>query len=377
MATIHGLGVVCRQHGQISVEELSFRPPGPGEVRLAVHACGLCQSDLSAMNGKLPFPLPLVLGHEGSGVIESVGDGVKGWKAGDRAILTLVMPCNCRQHCLGGRPSLCSNKQLPKGRVADHAGKIVTPFMGLGCMADYCVVHTSALIRADDQIPLEKAALISCGVTTGTGAVMNRAKLTAGSSCCVIGCGGVGLSVVQGARISGASQIIAVDTEPSKLAAAISFGATHTVNAKETKNVTKAIRQLTGGGGTDYGFEAVGSPETAQHMINAVKPGGMGCIVGVGYPTDELHLKMNMLTFQEKVVTGSMMGSSIPAVFVPLLSSLYQKGDLLLDEMISKYYDLADAEAAFAELQVGLNLRGVFVMNDLRGLAARSPTSKL
>lgn len=217
MATIHGLGVVCRQHGQISVEELSFGPPGPGEVRLAVYACGLCQSDLSAMNGKLPFPLPLamVLGHEASGVIGSAGDSAQGWKAGGRAILALAMPFNCCKNCPGGRPSLCSNKKPPEGRVADHTGKNAAPFMGLGCMADHCAVHINALNWADDHAPLEKAALASCGVATGTGAVMNRAKLAAGSSCCVIGCGGGDLSAVQGARISGASQITAVDTEPS------------------------------------------------------------------------------------------------------------------------------------------------------------------
>lgn len=148
------------------------------------------------------------------------------------------------------------------------------------------------------------------------------------------------------------------------------------MNAKETKNVTKATKQLTGGGGTDYGFEAAGSPATAQHMANSAKPGRAGCIVGVGYPTGELRLKMDMLAFQEKAVTGSMMGSGIPAVVVPLLCSLYQKGDLLLDGVIARCYGLAGAEAEFVELQVGLHLRGVFAMSDLRGLAARSPNSK-
>ena len=194
---------------------------------MKVQACGLCHSDVSCANGKMAHPLPAVLGHEGAGIIESVGAGVVNWKVGDRAILTLVMPCNNCGVCLYGRPSLCVNKKMNTTAVAMADGKNCFPFTGLGCMADYCVVSHQALIKCPDSMPIEKAALVSCGVTTGCGAAMNRAKCTPGSSCCVVGCGGVGLSAIQGARICGAKQIIAVDMAESKLDAARAMGATH------------------------------------------------------------------------------------------------------------------------------------------------------
>lgn len=241
---------------------------------------------------------------------------------------------------------------------------------GLGCMAEYVVVSKYACIPVVDNMPLDKGALVSCGVTTGSGAVINRAKLHPGASCCVIGCGGVGLSAIQGARICGAKQIIAVDTLPSKLAAARRFGATHTVNAKEVQDVPRAIRGLSKGG-TDYGFEAIGLPNTLDQMVNAVRPGGTAVLIGVGGEKDKLEIPMNML-LGEKIITGTNMGSSVPSAFVPLLVDLYQKGVLLLDEMISQYYTIEHTQLAFDELAAGANLRGVIVMHDLLSLAGGS-----
>lgn len=372
-----GFGCVCREQNKIAVEQLVFMPPGPEEVRLAVHACGLCHSDLSIVNRKIPLPLPMVLGHEGAGVIESVGSAVTAWKAGDRVILTLVMPCNRCSECLGGRPSICKNKDTlaPSGRVLDSAGASLAPMSGLGCMAEYAVVHQAALVRTSADMPLDKGALVSCGVTTGVGAVMNCAKVHPGASCCIIGCGGVGLNAIQGARICGARQIIAIDTAPSKLTAAKRFGATHCVNAKEVDNVVKEIAKLSQGG-TDYSFEVIGMPETSEQAIDAVKPGGTAVIVGIADPKDRAPLKLLKMAFLETVVRGSLMGSSVPSNFVPLLCDLYKKGDLMLDELVSKRYSIQDAHSAFSDLTSGASLRGVFVMHDLRSLAT-GPSSQL
>jgi len=371
-----GLGCVCREPGKVAVESLRFLAPGRGEVRLEVHACGMCHSDLSVVNRRIPYPLPNLLGHEGAGMVEAVGDGVTDWKVGDRAILTMVLPCNRCADCLCSRPSLCKmrGQHMPVGRVLDTSGNTLTPMGGLGCMAEYAVVSQAALIRVPEYMPLEKGALVSCGVTTGVGAVMNCAKMPPGSSCCVIGCGGVGLSAIQGARISGASQIIAVDTMPSKLTAAKQFGATDCVDAKSVKNVVKEIARLSGGG-TDFSFEAIGLPQTAEQAIEAVRAGGTAVIVGVADQKDRAKLKLAKINFLETVVKGSFMGSSVPMRFVPLLCDLYKKGDLLLDEFVSRYYNIQEACTAFEDLASGVGLRGVVVMHQLQGLAEQ-PTPK-
>lgn len=372
VAPVRGLACTVRELNKVEVEELTFLPPGPGEVRLKIHACGLCHSDVSALDGKFPFPRPLILGHEGAGVIESIGSSLIGsWKVGDRVILTLVMPCNRCDACKAGRPSLCNNKHIPglnsQGRITDNSGTKFTGFMGLGCMAEYAVVTENALIAADDDMPLEMGALVSCGVTTGAGAVMNRAKVQPGCSCCVVGCGGVGLSAIQAARICGAKQIIAVDMNPLKLEAARKFGATHTVNAKEVTDVAKEVQKISKGG-TDYGIEAIGFATTGMQVIESLRPGGTAVMVGIASPTDKLDLRMNTF-LTEKIVTGSIMGSSVPSKFVPMLCGLYKKGDLLLEEMVSEYYQISSVQRALDDLASGNSLRGVFVMHDLKNMA--------
>lgn len=377
--SVRGFGVVVQEIGKpVVVEELTFQPPGPGEVRVKMHACGLCQSDIGGISGKVTFPIvkpPFVLGHEGAGVVEAVGPGSR-WKVGDRAILTLVQPCNKCDACLAGLPSRCRDvmREGPKGRVLNSAGAVLGIFCRLGCMADYAVVNDNALVQAPEGMPLDKGALVSCGVTTGAGAAINRAQIRPGSCCCVVGCGGVGLSAIQGARICGAKQIIAVDIVPSKLEAAKRLGATHIVNSKEAANPAKEISKLSRGG-VDYGFEAIGSGKTAKIMIDSLKPAGLGVIVGVAGPKEEITMKVDSF-LTEKTVTGSLMGSAVPSVFVPMLCDLYKNGDLLLDELISKYYSLGDAQLAIDDLASGSNLRGVLVMNELAGLASAA-SSKL
>ena len=238
--------MVVREFGKISVETLKFLPPGPGEVRVRVHACGLCQSDVASMTGKLGGnPLPFVLGHEGAGVIESVGPSAAehNFKVGDHVVLVFSKFCGKCDMCVRGSPHLCLRsgddimtryKTTNLHRVKDSSGNLLHSMLGLGCMADYAIVSANAIVKIDPKISFDKAALVGCGVTTGVGAVFNKAKVFPGATCCVIGCGGVGLNAIQGCRISGASQIIAVDALPSKLEAAKSFGATHVINAKVT-----------------------------------------------------------------------------------------------------------------------------------------------
>lgn len=262
---------------------------------------------------------------------------------------------------------------MAQGKILDGAGKAITAMTGLGCMAEYVVVSEGSLVKVGKDVPLQKCALVSCGVTTGVGAAMNRAKVNPGSSCTIVGCGGVGLNAIQGCRICGAGQIVAVDTLPSKLEAAKRFGATHTINAKEVENVVKEIRKITGGG-SDFGFEVIGLKETAQQTCDAVRPGGMAVMVGLTKPTDTVALRPLELLTTEKVITGSFMGSGVPAVQVPLLIDLYKKGTLMLDELVSRYYNIQDAKTAIDDLLAGSNLRGVIVMHDLESLAASSPS---
>lgn len=373
---VKGHGAVVREFGKMAVEELTFLPPGPGEIRLKVHACGICSSDIAFMTGKIPSPLPLIIGHEGAGVVEAVGEGVSmlpgSVKVGDWAVLTLVAPCNRCNLCRSGRPSICSDRTaLPVNKVLDAAGKPMSIMTGIGCMAEYVVVSEGSVVKVGKDVPLQKCCLVSCGVTTGCGAAMNRAKVNPGSSCCVLGCGGVGLNAIQGCRICGAGQIIAVDTLPSKLEAARRFGATHTVNAKEVKDVVSEVKKITGGRGADYGFEVIGLTSTAQQAVDVLCPGGLAVMVGLTKPEESIPVRPLELLTTEKMVTGSLMGSGVPAVQVPLLIELYKNGMLMLDELVSRYYHLKDAQAAIDDLLAGNNLRGVLVMHDLESLASR------
>jgi len=378
---VRGKAVTVREPGKFQVEDLTFAAPGPGQVRVKIHACGLCHSDVSFMSGKIPHPMPMVLGHEGAGTLEALGPGLSSgpgaWKVGDRVVLTLVSPCGRCHMCKAGRPALCTGRgaTFPMGSITSPEGTNFFPCTALGCMAEYAVVSANAIVKVGDDTPLEKGALVSCGVTTGVGAAMNRAKVHPGSICCVVGCGGVGLNTIQGCRICGAGQIIAVDTLPSKLQAARRFGATHTVNAKEVGSVIKEVQKLTGGG-ADYSFEVIGFPETAKQAYDAARPGGTTVLVGVPKPTDTIPISPTDMIIKEKILTGSFMGSNVPSIEVPLLLSLYKKGDLLLDELVSRYYPITEARAAFDDLDSGSNLRGVFVMHDLLHLVGGS-SSKL
>jgi len=360
--------VVCREIGKpVVVETVSVDAPQRGEVMIKLAACGVCHSDLSATNGTIPFPPPLVLGHEGAGEVVAVGEGVTGFALADHVVSSFVSMCGKCRYCQTGRPQLCDQAAkatftLPDGtnRFKDAAGNPLNIFSGCGVMAEYATLHIDNLVRIDAAVPLDKAALIGCGVMTGVGAAVNTAKVEAGSATVVFGCGGVGLNAIQGCRISGAAIIVAVDTSDAKLEMAKQFGATHTVNPKNEENLTKTLKKLTGGG-ADYAFECVGFGEVVAQAYGALGKGGKAVVVGVAPLKDTTTIRTASLTFDEKTLTGSYFGSARPRQDFPRLISLYRSGRLMLDELITKTYSIEEAPQAFADLAEGRNARGVIL----------------
>src|SRR3954466_11139031 len=359
---------ICRTHNQpITVEEISVDPPKRGEVTVRLAACGVCHSDLSAITGTIALPLPLVLGHEGAGVVEEVGEGVSDFAKGDHVVFSFIYMCGKCRFCVSGRPVLCleQGKALTtplegSPRVHDASGAPLSIFSGCGAMAEYATVSAENLIKVDAKIPYECAALVGCGVTTGVGAVFNPAKVQPGSSIAVFGCGGVGLNVIQGARIAGAGRIIAIDTLEAKLGMAKQFGATDTLLFKPGEDVAKGLKKLTGGG-PDYAFECVGNGELAAAAYRAIRRGGVAVVGGVAKPGDSTVVRTMTLPFEEKTLTGSYFGSCVPRIDFPRMLGLYMRGRLKLDELITRRYSIGEAPLAFADLESGRNARGVIV----------------
>lgn len=357
---------LCRAHNTpVVIEPVTVDGPKRGEVMVKLGACGVCHSDLSAITGTIALPLPLVLGHEGAGVVEEAGEGVSGLMKGDHVIFSFIYMCGRCRFCVSGRPVLCleQGKALTTPlegtpRVRDARGQPLNIFSGCGSMAEYATVSAENLIKIDPKIPLDCAALVGCGVTTGVGAVFNTAKVEPGSSVAVFGCGGVGLSVIQGARIAGAEKIIAIDTLQPKLEMAKRFGATDSILF--TEDPTKALKKMTGGG-PDYAFECVGSGELAAAAYRAIRRGGLAVVVGVAKPSDSTSVRTMTLPFEEKTLTGSYFGSCVPRVDFPRMLSLYMAGRLKLEELITRRYPIDEAPQAFADLQAGKNARGVIV----------------
>ena len=363
-----GKAVLCRELNKpVVVEEVRVDSPKRGEVMVKLAACGVCHSDLSATNGTIPLPPPLVLGHEGAGTVLEVGESVSGLDVGDHVVSSFIYMCGKCRFCAGGRPVLCveQGKALttpPEGtpRVHDQAGKPLGIFSGCGVMAEYATLSVDNLVSIDKKIPLDRAALVGCAVTTGVGAVFNTAKVEPGSSVAVFGCGGVGLNVVQGAAIAGAERIIAIDTMESKLALAKQFGATDVILSKPGEDVAKALKKLTSGG-PDYAFECVGAGALAETAYRAIRRGGKAVVVGVAKATDSTSIKPMTLVFEEKTLQGSYFGSCVPRIDFPRMLQLYMAGRLKLDELITHRYKIEDAPQAFADLESGRNARGVIV----------------
>jgi S-(hydroxymethyl)glutathione dehydrogenase/alcohol dehydrogenase len=357
---------ICRELNKpVVVEEITVEPPKAGEVTVKLAACGVCHSDLSATNGTLAMQLPLILGHEAAGEVIEVGPGVAGLKEGDHVVSSFIYMCGECRFCLGGRPVLCIEQgkaitTLPDGsvRTRDARGNALSIFSGCGVMAEYATMHVDNLVKIDPKIPLDRAALVGCAVTTGVGAVFNTARVVPGASVAVFGCGGVGLNVIQGARIAGAERIIAIDTLEPKLDMARQFGATDVLLYKEEP--TKALKKMTGGG-PDYAFECVGNGELAAAAYRAIRRGGLAVVVGVAKPSDSTAVRTMTLPFEEKTLTGSYFGSCVPRIDFPRMLGLYMGGKLKLDELITRRYSIDEAPQAFADLESGRNARGVIV----------------
>jgi S-(hydroxymethyl)glutathione dehydrogenase/alcohol dehydrogenase len=360
--------VVCRELNRpVVVEEISVDPPRAGEVTIRVAACGVCHSDLSATNGTIALPPPLVLGHEAAGEVIEVGEGVGTLAPGDHVVSSFIYMCGKCRFCAAGRPVLCLEqgkalRTLPDGtlRTRDARGEPLGIFSGCGVMAEYATLHLDNLVKIDPSVPLDRAALVGCAVTTGVGAVFNTARVAPGSVVAVLGCGGVGLNVIQGAAIAGAERIVAIDALEAKLDMAKRFGATDVLAAKPGEDVSKALKKLTGGG-PDYAFECVGNGELAAAAYRAIRRGGLAIVVGVARPGDSTTLRTMTLPFEEKTITGSYFGSCVPKVDFPRMLGLYLGGRLKLDELITKRYRIDEAPRAFADLESGANARGVIV----------------
>ena len=350
--------------GQLDIEEVDIGVPGPHEVLIRTAAAGLCHSDLQFMEGNYSFPCPAVLGHESAGVVEEVGSLVRHVEPGDHVITCLSAFCGHCSQCTDGHLSLCENKNTELVRQPgepprlSRGGEVVNQFLHLSSFAEKMLVHEQALVKIDRSMPLDRAALIGCGVTTGLGAVFRTAQVAPGETVAVIGCGGIGLSAVQGARIAGANRIIAIDMAGSKLELARQLGATHVINAGSDDPV-EAVRQLTGGG-VHHSFEAVGLKGTAEQAFQMLRNGGQATVIGmipIGTKVEILGSELLL----EKTLTGSMLGSNQFRTDMPRFVDMYLDGRLRLDEMMSKTIGLDEVNDGFADMRTGEVARSVIV----------------
>ncbi|MFJ4459598.1 Zn-dependent alcohol dehydrogenase [Streptomyces sp. NPDC088928] len=336
------------------VEAVGF---GPGKVRLRIRATGLCHSDISAMNGVLPQPAPFIPGHEGAGEVLDVGDGVTGLSAGDRVLVCWLPACGACPSCKRGQTQLClagfMNAGTPNfkrsGRSSDVFG-----FAGTGTFTEEVVVGAGCAVPIPDDVPFEIAALIGCGVTTGLGAAINTAQVEAGSSVAVIGCGGVGISTIQGARVQGAAQIVAVDPVASRREAALRFGATEAVSPDEFAD---AKQRVTAGEGFDYVFEVVGKSATARTAYENTRRGGTLCIVGAGAMDDNFQVNMFELFFDEKRILPSMYGGGDVLRSYERAIALWRAGRIDLESMITHRVRLDGINDALDQMRTGESLR--------------------
>ncbi len=367
--TYSAKAVITRETGKLPVvETITVQGPKRGEVTVKMEACGVCHSDLSATNGTIALPPPLVLGHEGAGKVVEVGDSVTEFAVGDSVISSFVNMCGRCRYCATGRPELCdmaakSRFTLPDGTVRTHDAKggALNVFTGCGVMAEYATLHAGNLVKVDASgIKMECCALISCGVATGWGAACNTAKVRPGSICVVFGAGGVGLNAIQGCAMSGATMVVAVDLSDEKLQLAKLFGATHTLNSGGVEDVAKTLKELTSGG-ADYAFECVGHGALVAQAYGCLRKGGLAVSVGVAKFSETVTVSLNSLTLEEKTLTGSYFGGARPREDFPRLIGLYRAGRLKLDELITRRYSVDEAPQAFDDLASGRNARGVIV----------------
>ena len=346
---------------RISVETLELEAPREREVLVRLGASGVCHSDLHVLDGEWPRPTPVVMGHEGAGIVEALGPGVSGVSVGDQVVLSWLYACGRCEHCLAGRGWACSGTRAPECVMADGttrfrrpSGENVRTYLAVGSMAERTVVPEAGAIPVSREVPPEVAALIGCAVTTGVGAVVNTARVEPAASVVVLGCGGVGLSVVMGAALAGATSIVAVDLSDEKLALAQELGATHAARSPE-----EARRLLPRG--ADYVFEAIGLVGTIEAVPELLRAGGVGVLVGLTAADVRASFDVYAFVDSGKALVGSAYGSAVPALDFPRIAELYLAGKLPLDRLVSHRIGLDDLEEAFAAMRRGERARSVVV----------------
>ncbi|MBU8813848.1 Zn-dependent alcohol dehydrogenase [Mycolicibacterium goodii] len=348
----------------LSVQDVDVDRVGPHELLISTAAAGLCHSDLYHLRGVFDIPRPTILGHESAGIVIEVGGEVSDFVPGDHVITCLATFCGKCDRCLNGRSYLCSGvhslRHEGQNPRLHRDGHEVHQFLSVSSFAEQLLVHESAAVRITKDMPLDLAALLGCGVTTGLGAALNKARVRPGQTVAVIGCGGIGLSAIQGARLSGASRIIAVDTSADKLPIAAVMGATDVIDASHT-NAVDAILELTSGG-VDHCLEAVGGAVTAAAALETLTVGGTATIIGL-MPAGKTFPVQGRLLLDDRSLQGSYMGSQNFRVAMPTYVDMYLDGRLLLEEMVSSRIGLADIDQAFNAMEQGNTLRDLVVFN--------------
>ncbi|MEZ0093949.1 Zn-dependent alcohol dehydrogenase [Streptacidiphilus sp. EB129] len=342
------------------VDDLEIRDPGVGEVLVAVAAAGLCHSDLSVIDGTIPFPVPVVLGHEGAGIVEAVGPGVVHVRPGDHVALSTIANCGTCKECGQGRPTMCrkaiGRPDRPFTRRSDP-GTALYSFASASVFAERTLVKAVQAVRIDPELPFASAALIGCGVVTGVGAALNRARVGIGDTVVVIGCGGIGLNAIQGARIAGAGRIVAVDAVAGKEGLARTFGATDFVDARAVASTVDAVRELLPDG-ADHVFECVGTTALIRQAIDLLDRHGQAVLLGVPPAGAEAAFRVADM-YLDKSILGCRYGSSRPQTDIPRYAELYRSGLLLLDELVTVTFPVDEFEAAAEATHSGQVARAV------------------
>lgn len=358
------------EQNPVDVREVDLRPPQPGEVEVAIVAAGVCHSDLHMVKGEWDHRAPVVLGHEGSGVVIGVGAGVDGFSEGDHVVLSWVPDCGTCRYCLAGRPAQCSTSARVIGRdgtMFDGTSRLSIDgqecfhYLGVSSYAERAVVPASGVIKVRKDAPLDVVAIVGCAVATGVGAVRNTARVPVGATVAVIGCGGVGLSCVQGARMAGASQIVAVDLIDAKLDVAMTLGATTAINVSGVPAVA-ALRDAVPDG-LDFVFDAIGAIVTTEQAIQSLGMGGAAVVVGLPPNGETASFDPMVLAEADQRILGSNYGSCVPRRDIPMLVDAFMEGDLKLNEMVSARRPLEEARAALDDLAAGNALRQLLLPN--------------
>ncbi|ARU03517.1 alcohol dehydrogenase [Comamonas serinivorans] len=357
-AVFHGVGQ------PMTIETVEIQKPQRNEVLVRTKATGLCHSDLHFIQGKYPTPVPAILGHEAAGVVEAVGDGVTTLKPGDHVVSCLSVFCGHCEYCVSGHLSVCNNTavKLPPGvsKRLSWKGEHLNQYLNLSSFAEQMLVHENALVKIRDDMPLDLAALLGCGVLTGYGSVTRSAQIEAGSQVAVFGCGGVGLSAIHAARLAGAARIIAIDIDPTKLEMAKLFGATDGIDGNDAELVKKVIAMTNGG--VDYAFECIGVKKCTEDSFAMLRPRGLSTIVGM----IPLGTKVEFHGFEflfERRIQGSMMGSNNFTVDIPRLVDFHMQGRMQLDQLVSQRIRLEDINDGFAAMERGGIARSVVVFD--------------